>query len=62
MCPIAIDIIQYSNKISVKIRMWLGVPRNLTNIAFYGHLTKLRLPLSSLVEEYQDGHDSAWLY
>ncbi len=40
-------------KISVKIRMWLGVPRNLTNIAFYGHLTKLRLPLSSLVEEYQ---------
>ena len=35
-------------KISVKIREWLGVPKNLTNIAFYGSSTKLVIPLSSL--------------
>ncbi len=32
-------------KISTQIRRWLGVPRSLTNIAFYGHTTNLRLPL-----------------
>ena len=38
-------------KVSGYIRKWLGVPRSLSNIAFYGHNTKLQLPLSSLIEE-----------
>ncbi len=40
-------------RISSQIRRWLGVPRSLTNIAFYGHTTKLQLPLTSLVEEFK---------
>ena len=38
-------------KVSSYIRKWLGVSRSLSNIAFYGHNTKLQLPLSSLIEE-----------
>ena len=40
-------------KASSYIRRWLGVPRSLLNIAFYGHNTKLQLPLSSLIEEFK---------
>ena len=40
-------------KVSGYIRKWLGVPRSLLNIAFYGHNTKLQLPLSSLIEEFK---------
>ena len=40
-------------KVSSYIRKWLGVPRSLSNIAFYGHNTKLQLPLSSLIEEFK---------
>ena len=40
-------------KVSSYIRKWLGIPRSLLNIAFYGHNTKLQLPLSSLIEEFK---------
>ena len=40
-------------KVSSYIRKWLGIPRSLSNIAFYGHNTKLQLPLSSLIEEFK---------
>ena len=39
--------------ISTYIRKWLGVPRSLSNIAFYGHSTMLHLPLTSLIEEFK---------
>ncbi|KAL0173755.1 hypothetical protein M9458_029723, partial [Cirrhinus mrigala] len=32
---------------------WLGLPRSLSSIAFYGNTTMLRLPLKSLEEEFK---------
>ena len=40
-------------RISVHVRKWLGVPPCTTNISFYGHSTKLKLPLSALTEEFK---------
>ena len=40
-------------KISSFIRKWLGVPRCLSNLAFYSHGNKLQLPLTALTEEFK---------
>ena len=40
-------------RISVHVRKWLGIPPCTTNISFYGHSTKLNLPLSALTEEFK---------
>ena len=34
------------------LRRWLGLPRSLSSIALYGHNNKLKLPISSLNEEF----------
>ena len=39
--------------ISCHIRKWLGVPPCTTNLCFYGHSTKLLIPLNSLTEEFK---------
>ena len=39
--------------VSQSLRKWLGLPRSLTNIALYGHSTKLKLPFSSVTEEFK---------
>ena len=39
--------------ISKFIKKWLGVPNSLTNVAQYSASTKLKLPMLSLVEEYE---------
>ncbi len=39
--------------ISQFLRRWLGLPRSLSNIALYGHYTKLQLPICSLSEEFK---------
>ncbi|XP_041481795.1 uncharacterized protein LOC121428966 [Lytechinus variegatus] len=36
-------------------RKWLGVPRMVTDLAFYCRSGKLRLPMASVVEEYKAG-------
>ena len=40
-------------KISSFIRKWLGIPRCLSNLAFYSHGNKLQLPLTALTEEFK---------
>ena len=40
---------------SSKLRKWLGVPPSFTNIGLYGNDVKLKLPISSLTEEYKAG-------
>ena len=42
-------------KLNVYYRKWLGVPRMVTDLAFYCRSGKLRLPLSSVVEEFKAG-------
>jgi len=42
-------------KVSVKLRKWLGVPRSFNTNALYASSFKLSLPLKSLVEEYKAG-------
>jgi len=39
-------------RISRFLRRWLGLPRSLSSIALYGHNNKLKLPMSSLSEEF----------
>ena len=39
--------------ISQFLRRWLGLPRSLSSIAFYGHSNKLHLPFSGLTEEFK---------
>ena len=39
--------------VSQSLRKWLGLPRSLSNIALYGHSTKLKLPFSSVTEEFK---------
>ncbi|XP_039504261.1 uncharacterized protein LOC120460516 [Pimephales promelas] len=43
----------FERKVSRFLRRWLGLPRSLSSIAFFGHNTKLQLPLSSLAEEFK---------
>ena len=40
-------------RVSAFARKWLGAPRTLTSIALYSSSSKLRLPLSSLVEDFK---------
>ena len=40
-------------KISSFIRKWLGIPRCLSNLAFYSHGNKHQLPLTALTEEFK---------
>ena len=40
-------------KISSFIRKWLGIPRCLSNLAFYSHGNKLQLPLTALTEDFK---------
>ena len=42
-------------RVNVKVRKWLGVPKCLANVALYCRSNKLHLPLPSLVEEFQVG-------
>ena len=41
--------------ISRRIRVWLGLPPGLSSIALYSKSARLRLPLSSIAEEYKVG-------
>ena len=41
--------------ISKFLKKWLGVPKSLTNVAFYRSSTKLKLLTKSLVEEFNLG-------
>ena len=42
----------FERKVSGYLRRWLGLPRSLSSIALYGCENKLRLPFSSLTEEF----------
>ncbi|KAL4008469.1 hypothetical protein ACER0C_002321 [Sarotherodon galilaeus] len=42
----------FEMRISRFLRRWLGLPRSLSSIALYGHNNKLKLPFSSLSEEF----------
>ena len=39
-------------RVSSHLRHWLGLPRSLSSIAFYGNKNKLTLPINSLTEEF----------
>ena len=40
-------------KITSKLKKWLKIPRSMSNDCFYSKTSKLRLPFSSLVEEFK---------
>ncbi len=42
----------FEQKVSSYLRRWLGLPRSLSNIGLYGNTNKLRLPFSSVREEF----------
>ncbi|XP_056097411.1 uncharacterized protein LOC130076370 [Rhinichthys klamathensis goyatoka] len=42
----------FEMRISRFLRRWLGLPRSLSSIALYGQNNKLKLPMSSLSEEF----------
>lgn len=42
----------FKKRISRFLRMWLGLPRSVCSIALYMKVNKLKLPLSSLNEEF----------
>ncbi|XP_061589349.1 uncharacterized protein LOC133454644 [Cololabis saira] len=42
----------FERKVSSFLRKWLGLPRSLSSIALYGRNNKLKLPFSSLMEEF----------
>ena len=42
----------FERKVSCFLRKWLGLPRSLSSIALYGKNNKLKLPFSSLTEEF----------
>ncbi len=42
----------FERKVSSYLRRWLGLPQSLSSIALYGDKNELRLPLSSLAEEF----------
>ncbi|XP_061772124.1 uncharacterized protein LOC133562186 [Nerophis ophidion] len=42
----------FEMRVSRFLRRWLGLPRSLSSIALYGHNNKLKLPISSLSEEF----------
>ena len=41
------------SKITTALKRWLKLPKNLSNACFYSKTTKLKLPYSSLVEEFK---------
>ena len=42
-------------KINHYLRQWMGVPQSFSSVGFYSKTTKLRLPLTSVVEEFKAG-------
>ena len=42
----------FKRRVSKFLRKWLGLPRTLSNIALNGKNTMLKLPFSSLMEEF----------
>ncbi len=42
----------FEQKVSSYLRRWLGLPCSLSNIGLYGNTNKLRLPFSSVREEF----------
>lgn len=42
----------FEMRVSRFLRRWLGLPRSLSSIALYGQNNKLKLPISSLCEEF----------
>lgn len=42
----------FEKRVSKFLRKWLGLPRSLSSIALYGQNNKLKLPISSLNEEF----------
>mgnify|MGYP000107863206 FL=1 len=46
----AVEVLERT--VSKHLRRWLGVPPSFTNIGLYGNTTKLQLPLSSVLEEF----------
>lgn len=42
----------FEQKVSSYLRRWLGLPRSLSSIGLYGNTNKLRLPFSSVREEF----------
>ncbi len=48
-------------KVSSHIKRWLGVPRTLTNVAFYSSTAKLQMPTTSLVEEFKAAKSCVYL-
>ncbi|KAK0146299.1 hypothetical protein N1851_014401 [Merluccius polli] len=42
----------FEQRVSSYLRRWLGLPRSLSNIGLYGKTNKLRLPFSSVREEF----------
>ncbi|KAK0148843.1 hypothetical protein N1851_010754 [Merluccius polli] len=45
----------FERRVSRFLRKWLGLPRSLSSIALYGQNNKLKLPISSLNEEFKVG-------
>ena len=46
----------FERRVSRFLQKWLGLPRSLSSIALYGQNNKLKLPISSLNEEFKVGH------
>ncbi|XDV32997.1 hypothetical protein PO909_003607 [Leuciscus waleckii] len=46
----------FERRVSRFLRKWLGLLRSLSSIALYGQNNKLKLPISSLNEEFKVGH------
>lgn len=42
----------FERKVSCSLQKWLGLPQSLSDIALYGRKNKLKLPFSSLKEEF----------
>ena len=42
----------FEQRVSSYLRRWLGLPPSLSNIGLYGNTNKLRLPYSSVREEF----------
>ena len=53
ICSTTVEAIE--DKINKFTKRWLGVPRDLTDVAMYSRKAKLRLPLKSILEEYKCG-------
>lgn len=53
ICEVTMTVVEaFEQRMSNYLRIWLGLPCRLGNIALYGNTNKLRLPFSSAREEF----------